>query len=330
MNLPSISNTRGSQYGAVAIAKMISKLDSPFINWLDTNSAFRLAATEDFWRPVNATSSLQTRDEGTGYTKTLITVEDNVPTGLAMHGDAIMIDETRIADSERGLLDIRRYLDARVPAEFQAWLEAFEVLLNQGSGSGDPLEILGLLNLINGISDLPGWTGEKGLINAKDYAPSGADTLDLTNTDNYRKFVMLVRLIIALVPGINGILMSPLMYAIFCDVADQYHAGAETRDNLGKTVPAFDNVPLIKLLNGTILNTENDDGDNPCTTSLYFARAGEDYLTLLTNSGLDWKPYDLGAADLKAGAEEWEVRAEWSVRTRNCIRRVRNIQIISS
>ncbi len=326
--LASLSNLRGHQRGLSALGLLIQ--ESPLIRNLEDNSGFQLAPTDDAWRPVNATTTtIQARDLGEGYTASAITPESKVNTLLRFHGGAIKIDDTHLADHERGLSDIRMYMDERVPEEFTQFAHLFEQSLIRSAGTGDPTPVKGMQYILNGTDDIPGFTGVKGVLNAATYSTgSTPKSFDMTNTANYTQFMKLHRTARQLVPGCNAMWVSPAMYASICAIADATHAGSEGRDRFGYTIKSIDGLPIIPLLDTSILNTEPDDTGTPLnvTTSIYYVRVSENWLSLLTNSGLDWKAFDLSAAQLRSGQEEWEFRCSWRLKKRNCALRVRNFK----
>jgi len=326
MRIAQLSQLNGSEYGATALARLLE--DSPLVQFLELNSAFQEEATESKYRPVNATGSLQTRNEGGGYTPGAITLEAQQESVLRFHGGAVKVDETRLADAERGLLDIRQYLDARIPEEFQTFLEEYETELMKGTGTGVPCHLKGLKTILNGTDDIPGYTGVKCVINANDYTNDPeTKSFDLTDSAMWKLFVQQMRLWLRSVPNCNGIWMSPLLWSIIAGIADEMHALTTSMNQFGVPVKAFDNITLIPLLDDTITNDEPDDDNVEETTSLYIVRAQENFLSLLTNSGLTWKDFDLEPTNVKSGATSWEIRSAWRIKTKKSIYRVRNIKV---
>lgn len=329
MRLSAISELNGHERGRIAVAKMLEK--SPLIRFLDEKSAFQEAATSDTWRPVNASSThLINRDIDDGYTKKALAIESLQTTTHKIAGNAIKIDKSYLADAERNLLDIKRYLDERFDEEIYAWIIALETQLFQGTGVGDPSQFKGLQAILDGDTDLPGFPGETGVLNAVDALGTG-DSCELSST-NYDKFVEFLRKSVDEVPGANGILMAPAFHARFCSIADERHQTAHRIDDFGYQVRQFDGIDLVKMLTGSISLTEPDDATTPVneTTSLWVVRAAENQVSLLTNSGLYYNEADLTAADKVANAMEWEFRGSWRIKKKDAIRRIRNIKLATS
>src|SRR5690606_4044452 len=101
------------------------------------------------------------------------------------------------------------------------------------------------------------------------------------------------------------------------------HILGETRDQFGNPVPTFGGVPFIKLLAGSITNTEPDNAGTPNTntTSLVITSAGEGRVSVVTNSGLDFR--DIGELEGKESERmTWEIRSQTKVEEERSILRV--------
>jgi hypothetical protein len=324
MNFSSLSNLRGSQWGSILLALIMQK--SPFMRYMEDNSAFELVGTEGDYRPANAESDIQSRDEGGGYTPQAITLDSKINTLLYFHGGAVSLDETRLADAEKNLYDINTYLNERYPEEFKKFIIGYELKLFQGSGAGTPKLLKGLKTILDGSTDIPGFTDIKGVINANDYCDG--DSFDLTVRDNDDAFIEGLRLWLSEVENPNGIIVNPRLGARLATIADKWGAAGLSVDKFGQSVKTFDNIPIITTLATSILNTENDDNAVPVaeTTSLYIAAAGEGAYSILTNSGLSFKDFDIEPNNVKSTASSWEIRSANRIKMRNCVRRVRYIK----
>lgn len=318
-----LSNLRGSQRGTAALAKLL--LVSPLMRFLDQQSGYEEDATNFKYKVKEGTMSVQTRDLGGNYTSATLTPVGNQNGVLYLHGFQIDIDQSHLADDARGLQDLAGWIDNELPDEVDSFARLYEALLMNGSGSGSPSEIMGLKTILSG-SNITGYSVNN-LINAKDAASSGT-YLDLTDPANYDAFVEYLVGWLEQVENPTGILMNGALKAKMYTVAKKQGILGQSLDQFGKPVDTFNGVPMVKLLDTSILNTEPDDTPTTPltnTTSLYIVAPQEKNLSLVTNSGLDFEDYDKLEAK-QSGRLKGEIRAAWKIQRKNSVRRVRNIK----
>ncbi len=324
--LAPLSNLRDSDRGRAMLAIILTA--SPFLRFLEANSAFEEDATNFDWLPVSGTSSAQARDIGGSYTATQETPGSRLAGLLAMHGDAQMIDESHLADAARGLRDVPVWFQKQLVRKGTSFGEAFEGLLFNGTGTGTPLQIKGLLNILDGTTDLPGFSGKKGVIDARTYGGSGV-SFDLSGSTNDAAFLEGLELSLGEVDNPTGIVANRKLAARITTIAHRSRKIDITQDQFGQRITTYDGVPIIQVKDGTIKNDEKDNTPTTPltnTTSYYIMSPGEQRVSLVTNSGVDYHEHD-HPDNKEVNKERWEIRSAWKIEQEVAIRRVRNIKI---
>ncbi len=301
---------------------------SAYIRFLDQHSAFEELATDFLYRPTDDTATLRGRSLGGSYT-----VTDKAPPALqsdklAFYGEAIDVDESHEADAARGLMDIDKWLDKMLRKTVRDWAKKYENAIFNGAGTGTPLPMKGLSVLIDGTTDIPGFTGYKAIANAADADPDSGKSFDLSKAANEDAFIEALTLWLTQVDNPQGIVMNKEMFARMTTIARRKHMLGESRDLFGVPVPTFNNVPMIQALDGSITNTEDDDTAEPLevTTSIYIQSPGEMKYSIATNSGLHF--HDVGELEGKESQRmRWEIRSENKIEEKDVILRVRNIKL---
>lgn len=301
---------------------------APFIRFMEANGGFELDATDYDWRPVDPSATIKTRAIGGEYDPTDVTPGAKQTGALAFHGESVDIDETHKADARRTLRGIDDWLDKELTRRGRSWARKYDVQLINGTGAGNPAQIKGLIKILDGVTDLPGFAGEKGVIDAATFT-AGADTsIDLSDSNNWATWIEKLMLSIQKVPGAKGLLMNDELYARMYTIAQQKHILGEARDSFGVPVATFNRIPMVPMTIGAILNTEPDNAGAPNadTTSLYIVRPGEQDFSLVTNSGLEFDDeFDLEKKESER--IKWEIRGQFKVEEKDAIRRVRNIKL---
>jgi len=300
---------------------------SPFLAFLETASGWEEDATVFDWLPVaTALATIDARGIGGSYTPLNAAPGTRLTGQLAMHGGSVDIDISHLADARRGLRDVDAWFAKELQVRLKAFAVGYEKLLFEGTGQNN--QIKGLRNIISG-SDLPGHTGTTRLANAQEAVGGTAKSCDLTNANNYGKFVEYLYAQIVKVDNPLGLVMNTSLYARMWTIARKEQILGETRDLFGVPVATFNGIPMIRVLDGTITNSEPDDTDTTPkneTTSLYIMSPGERRTSLVTNSGLYWMDYD-HVENKESGREKWEIRAAWKIEDPMSVLRVRNIKV---
>lgn len=313
-----------SERGRAALALLLD--GDPFLRFLEAHAAWEEDATTFDWRPIDPSQALQTRAIGGEYTPDDATPAALVADSLALHGFSIDIDETHIADANRRLRDLDIWLDKEVSRRVRRWSKLFGNALFVGAGTTTLLK--GLSKILDGTTDLPGYAGETGVIDAADFLAGAPDSFDLSNADNWATFIEKLIRYRGEVPGAKGMVMGPELFARMYTIAQQKHILGEQRDTFGVPVTTFAGLPMIEAIPGTILATEPDNNDVPVanTTSLYIMRPGEMDLSLVSNSGLHFDD-DIDLEKKESRRIKAEIRAKWKIEEKDSIRRFRNIKL---
>lgn len=313
-----------SERGRAALAELLDR--DPFLRFLEANSAWEEDATDFDWRPIDPSQALQTRAIGGEYIPTDATPGTRQTDTLSFHGFSIDIDETHIADANRGLRDLDQWLSKEITRRIRKWSKLFGNALFVGAGTTTLLK--GLSKILDGTTDLPGYAGETGVIDAADWLTGTPDSFDLSNSANWGTFIeKLIRYRLS-VPGAKGMAMSPELYARMYTIAQSKHILGEQRDAFGVPVATFAGLPMIEMIEGSILTTEPDNNVSPATntTSLYLMRPGEMDLSLVSNSGLQFDD-DIDLEKKESRRVKAEIRAKWKIEEKDSIRRFRNIKL---
>lgn len=331
MNLKSVSTLNGSANGVTAIANMLSA--SPLLNVLDAKGAFELDAQNFDFLPVTSTGSIQKRAVGGSYTGTDIVPASKVAGALAIYGGRIDIDRTHIRDAEKGLRDIPSWFQKAIKKEHIIFAKNLEDKLMNGLGTSN--DVKGISKILTG-NDLPGYTGANRVINANDYSKitnskSFDITLALSDTDKPKQRETFIEMLIyatSMMDGVPVMLLNSTMLGRMTTIAKKEHILGEDRASFGIPVSTFNGIPMIRLNEGSITNTEDDDtATTPLTntTSLYLASFGEFNFSLVTNSGLDYTE-SKWMQTKEADSEKWEMSVAWKIEEPKSALRIRNIK----
>lgn len=326
MRLAPISTVGDSERGRAALALLLTA--DPFLAHMDAVGAFEQDTMAFNWRPDTATATLQGRDLGGAYTPA-----DQTPAALqtaeqALMGDSIKSDIALIRDQELGGNKMELWFDKRLRTRFTDWAEKLGVRLWQGSGTGAPRQMKGLLKIYDGTADLPGFTGEKGVLEAHTMA-GVANSLDVTAEANWDDFIRVMISAMAKVKNPTAICCNKELYSLITIIAHEKHIKGESRDQFGNPVTTFNNVPIICLADGCITNTEPDAAGSPVnnTTSLFISGLAEGRGAVVTNSGLYFNEQKRPGTD-QIELIDWEFRGEWKFEDKRAMRRIRRIKAV--
>lgn len=312
--------------GPEALALMLSK--SPFLAYMDQQSAFEQDATDFNFRPATQNGSIQTRAIGSDMTRRNKTPNDKVYFTQAIVGDAVQLDDTYKRDAKIGKNDIDKWLGKELVRSVSAYALALEAMLINGDPASNQPK--GLQRILNGTTDLPGYasTAAQVCIDAANYGSGNYFDLQSLTPSQIKKFNELITLALTEVENPTGILCSRTMAARMTTIANELKIGGSTVDQFGTPVRTYNNIPLIILPNTTITTAEPDNAGSPVnqTTSLYITSPGEMNLSVVSNSGLAWVDYDSQQAK-ERNLEKWEMGLQWKIENPNAIRRIRNIKV---
>lgn len=314
-----------SERGRALLSLLLSQ--DNFMAFLDQHSGFEEDSTDFDYRPTNPTQALQTRAEGGEYTPVDVTPPSKQADSLSFHGFGFDIDDTRIADARRNLRDFDAWLRKEVYRRFRAFARLYANQVFIGPGTTTTLK--GLSVILDGTTDIPGYTGVTGVIDTADWLSGSPVSFDLSNEDNWGTFIEKLIRYRNEVPDARGMPMGPELYARMHSIAHKKHILGESRDLFGDPVKTFAGIPMIEVREGSILTNEPDNtGGTPLenTTSLYIMRPGEGELSMVTNSGLEFDD-DIQLEKKESQRVKGELRTKWKIEEQDAIRRFRNIKL---
>ena len=323
--LSNLETERGRQVLALLLQH------SPFFRFMEDNSAFAEDGTDFQSRPVDASTNVQTRVLGGKYTSADVVPADAVPQSLGFHGDSFDVDRSHVADEERGLRSVDAFFRKYFPRRVRDWAKGLERLALRGSGTKDAngREMKGLLTILNGQDDLPGYTGHTAVIDAVQFLSTSPASLDLTDEANWDPFMEGLEQLMYLV-GAEGILANRQLGAKMTTIARNNHIRGERRDRFGQPVTTYDGTDLVRLNDGSITNSEPDNASTPNTntTSLVLAAPAEGVYDITTNSGIEFDDFDREVLEEKRSERaQWEFRGETNIEEKWAVLRVRNIKV---
>lgn len=300
--------------------------ESPFLRFLEENSGWEEDATNyDFLPTPYDLLTIEERTAGNSYTAAAVSPNSRQTGSLYFQGASIDIDISYLADAQRGLRDIPTWFTKELRSRMKQFSVGYEKLLFQGTGVDG--QIKGLKTIIAG-SDIPGYTGTTCLENAQEVTAGSTKSCDISSSTNFAKFMEWLWKKINSIDRPMGLVMNRALYARMWTIARKEQVLSETRDMFGMPIAKYNGIPMIPVLDTTILNTEPDDTGTPVneTTSLYIMSPGEQRLSLVSNSGLYWMDYD-HLENNEQGREKWEIRAAWKIEEPLAISRIRNIKL---
>ena len=305
---------------------------SPFFQFIERRGGFELAATDFDLYPNAGESDPQKRGVGTGYSQRSETPPSRESETLGFHGDRITIDRSHLADDRQTLRPIQTWVPKRLRKKVRHWAKGVEKLAFQGSGVDDNTgrEVMGLLTLLDG-TNVPGFSKPM-VIDAADFVSADVNHLDLTKESHRKAFR---RALEQILPNYDnpGLLCNRQLASTISGIAQDARRYDTDPDDIFGMVERVFGFELVRLVDGTITNTEPDNASTPnnVTTSLVIASPEEGQYSVATNSGLYVKDEldDVPDADnTDAGREiEWEMRFENAVQDEYVLLRIRNIKV---
>lgn len=301
---------------------------SPFLRFLEKVGGWQEDASTFTYEAGEETSTAPARALNATYTPADRARAALLSGGLRNHGDAVSTDVSLLADAARGLRNADKWLENAIATKIAAFARKYEYLLFKSPGTSS--SIIGLQTILDGTTDIPGFTSFTGVANAKDATAASDVSLDVSDAAGQKALIEFLRLQLAEVENPLGIVMSPALWARLNTAATDLkmvtHGGI---DQFGQPVMAFDNVEIVKTLPDTLPTTEADDTPTTPltnTTSIYIMSPGEDRFSLRSNSGLYYIDHD-HVENTEFGQEWWEIRAALTITNKRAVRRIRNIKL---
>lgn len=329
--LKTLSEFNGAPKGPVMLAYMLEA--SPLLRSLDSLSAWEESSLEGRWRPAVDASTVGYRalDTADAPTYTNEALESEQTFSLKVLYDGIERDNLRVLDEMRGHGTAEVDWEKKLKLRAKNYGKGIEKEFFRGTGLTTNMK--GLSTILNGTTDLPGFTGVKGVLNAATYG-YGTDqksfdwSVDANFAYRNAKFIEMMDEALAMVDNPNVIYANSKLYSRIMTAAREKLMVGTVVDYFGKTLSTYNDIPIVKVLDTTILNTEEDDTTTPLTntTSLYIGSLGELKTSIVTNSGLWYMNWD-NANNTFKGREYWQMSAGWKVEEPKSILRVRNIKL---
>lgn len=296
--------------------------NSPLLLALDN---FGVGATEDKYRVADGGQTLGSRAAGGEYAAEDLTPGALQTADLKFHGFTLDYDESYQKDSELGIgIDMDSWLNSELSERAIDVGDDLTELILSGDGQGD--NILGLTNLLDGTTNVPGF-GITMVIDATS-GTNQSPSFDLSMEENYDLFIEQLEKWMAEIKQADVVICNRKMSARLNTIARKTATDGVTKDNFGNELRTILGMPIVKVDEEVIPNNEEDNAGTPNTdtTSMYLARNAEGFWTVRSNSGL--ATWDVGSLELKQSNRwKFEMRGFNEIKRKRAVRRVRNIKL---
>lgn len=318
-SLVSIDSPSGR--GAEAQAGLLQY--SRVLRAVEANSAFKYATFNSLSEYPNATSAAPGRAINSDYNRVSDAPSPKLPVVQGINGDAVQADIAWRADHVNDAAAAAEHA-ARVSERFISFAENLDTVLMTNSASPG---IKGLRSLLS--VNLPGFD-ESALVSATAATTGSAMSLDITDANNFKKFVAFLQKQRRLVRDANAIFMNASLLAYLVVEGKALGIVGSAVDPItGQMVDTIVGLPVYDLPDSAAPLNEPDKTTPTATnntTSVYILSLGENRVCLKTNCSLYYK--ETGHV---GGAEKyediWEVRGAWDVRHPDFARRIAHIKI---
>lgn len=325
--LAEISNIQSeSGRGASALALLLS--EAPFISYLDSVGAFELGATKFNYDIINSTSTAPARAIGSGNYE--VDREDDklfnpVNVVQAAHGDSVGVDVSYQVDGERNLGNMMDNHQELIATRISSFGKAMDGILFNGNPSASPAQIKGLIKILNGTDNIPGFS-VTGVYDAKNVADSGENHLDVSTSDGQKRFLEMMNVQLLYVPNATGIIMNVNLWARCNTMARDMRLFNTVTDDAGRTWDTFNGKKIVPVENHVISLSEPNGASSPAniSTSAWIMAPAERKLSFVTNSGLEYNDFKR-IAEGQYTVEKFEMRGNWKIKDSKAIRRIKNI-----
>lgn len=292
--------------------------NSPLLQALNN---FELNATQDRFRPAPGGQTVAARALNANYTKSDLALAALQNADLAFVGFILNRDVSHARDNDLGLgIDQDRFYQSELA--YRAYETALAIEEQLISGSGASNQIKGLDVILDKTTDVPGFSGFKGVIDAK----VTGNNFDLSTSANYASFMEQFDKWKLEVAGLDMMVCNQAMAARMTTIARHFHMYSWDKNEFGKTVEKIGNVQIVPVDNTVITSTEPDTAAAATTTSIYLLSNRVGQYSIGSNSGLEFS--DVG--ELEASQQDsvkFEFRAVNKIVTKRAIRRVWNIKL---
>lgn len=296
-------------------------LDSELLRVLNN---FDLGATEGQYRPAAGSQTLAARALAGDYTAEDLTQAQLISAMLKIHGFILDYDESFEADHDLGIgIQIDAWLRDELSYRSIDTREEIEKLIIAGDGQTN--NMAGIATILDGDTNIPG-LGITGVINA---AEGSEESFDISAEASWDTFLERFEKWKNEVKDVDIVICNRSMAARLTTMARKFHRYTQTTDMFGRQIQMIDMIPIVRVDDTVITNTEDDDATEPVaeTTSIYLAKNRVGYWTIKSNSGL--ATWDVGELPEEKMSRRWkfEMRGRNEIRHKFAIRRVRNIKL---
>jgi hypothetical protein len=321
-----VANIGDTKHGEAMLGMLLQH--SKFLRWMEQNNGFEIAATDDKFYTYGGAARILNRAIGEEKTPQAVTPNRTpVNFSLAMQGDAVSIDASHLSDQKLKLLAIDVMLEKELKNRFKDFAKKYEMELFHGLGTDDAFK--GLYNIVNGTSNIPGYS-EKRFIDATAHTglSSAPVSMDLTNSDRQSDFLEMMHKLMYMVEDVKGIFCNESFFARIQTIARKHHIIGESRDLFGVLIPTWNNIPMIVMPDSVLPNTDEDNTSETALencTSIWLFSPGEQRFSLCTNSGLYVTDHPNDTGELMKTA--WEARCAFKIEEPKSILRIGKLKL---
>ena len=312
--------------GAVAFASLLKK--SKLVSLLNSRQAWELGATSNLWKPTKPQDAMQTRSLDSAYSNdTTLQFADNVAESLKFVGGKVKWDNSLEADvkNKMGTLNF----EDQVGDVFNSFAENLDNKYMNGAGTGSDFK--GLSVILDGTTDLPGYTSFKGVYGGESLM-SGTTPKSfnfLTATD--KEILRALNTWISYCEDPTDIIINPSLYSVLVALGFVKTTYGNDPTNLGSPLQSLFGIPITVLSETAMPNTEiklgGTDGATDKNTSMYILSLGEKKYSMITNSGLFYRDHE-AVENKQASVEEFEIRSAWRIRKKRSAVRINHLAAV--
>jgi len=314
--------------GMDALAVMLS--DPMFAFFEQNGGIWQQGATTNRWTPYTDAITLGARALNGAITADTYSPGTEQSDTLAIHTGGHAADISYIRDSEKGIATFDFARDEKM--KFKKWVAEYKAKLFDSDGSSNTIK--GLKKILDGTGNIPGYSTKR-LMNAVnptsvENATATAKSLDIIT--DATKDEALYEVMLQAGTYVENATVQVMNQTLWAKVSViLYRKGIQINsfvNDFGVRYEQFNGLTVMVVPDTVITCTEPDDTSTPVnkTTSIYILSPGEDRLSLITNSGLEWIDFD-HQENTEKNLEKWEIRANWRIADPKSILRVRNIKV---
>lgn len=287
---------------------------------------FIMRATEHQYRPAAGGQTLEDRAVNANYSGEDLTPANLIAGMLAICGFTLDYDLTYADDDRLGIgIDQDTWYQQELDERAYETAKQIEQRIINGSGAAN--QILGLLGILDGSTNIPG-LGVTGVIDSTTGSGLAGDSFDLTDSANWPLFLRLFERWQAEL-GMNLVVLCNRTTAgLLSSIARSQNDRDTQITEFGTSVKTIDGIPIVRLEDEAMPKTEPDNALTPVneTTSIILASNAVGGWNIGTNSGLGF--WDVGELQNDMAERiKVEMRAKNEIKTKRSVRRIRNFKV---